>query len=469
MGIRSGVRVNRRLFGRHGAARSLRATLVALACAGYGAQAADVAAPPSTGSLLQSAREDKPVYAKAANAAAQADPALRSLVAEALQNNPDIRAARKEQEAASQRISPAGALDDPMLEAGVQNLPTNSFSFNREDMTAKMLGLSQRLPFPGKRGLRREVAERDAESIGYAYQETVNRVARELRVAYYDLALVVESTRLVEQNRALLHQLLKIAEQRYTVGRGDQVDVLRAQTQLAKMTEELIKLGRERPMFEAEINRVLGRPATAVVPAPSLTQSPERSLAYAPLYDKAVETRPQLLALQNLVTKNERAVELAVKDRYPDFDVRFSYGQRDNMPDGTRRSDMVNFTVAMNLPVWRQTKIEPRIAEAQAVRDQAMAMYEAQRNETAMKLRQQIVSVEQNARAVQLYRTEILPQSRLTVEAAIAAYQVNRVEFAPLLDNQMAILNFELGRVAAIASYNKALAEIDLLIGASPL
>ena len=394
---------------------------------------------------------------------------LLDLVAHALANNPEIRAARNEREASSQRVAPAGALEDPMLEAGVLNVPTRSFSFTREDMTMKMLGLSQRFPYPGKRALRREVAEKDAESVGHAYQETVNRVARETRIAYFDLALVVESTRLVESSRALLAQLLKIAEGRYSVGQGSQVDVLRAQTQLSKMTEELIKLAREKPMFEAELNRLLGRPAMASVPLPSELRLEEVSLAYDTLYEQALASRPQLLALRNIVVRNERSLELATKDRYPDFDVRLSYGQRENMPDGTRRSDMVNFTVAINLPVWRQTKIAPRIAEAAAMRDQALAMYEAQRNETAMKLRQQNVAAEQSVRAARLYRSEIVPQSRLTVDAALAAYQVNRLEFAPLLDNQMAIFNFEIGRAAALASYNKALAEIDLLTGRSPL
>lgn len=428
-----------------------------------------VAAAPAHAGDAPAPRAEPVSFRPAHPSGVQHQEVLKRLIADALQNNPEIRAARKEQEAAAQRVAPAGALEDPMLEAGLLNLPTRSFSVAREDMTMKMLGLSQRFPYPGKRALRREVAERDAESMGHAVQETVNRVVRETRVAYFDLALVIESTRLVEQNRALLAQFLKIAEGRYTVGRGDQVDVLRAQTQLSKMTEELIKLARERPMFEAELNRLLGRPATAPVPLPSALQAEAVPLTYDTLYEQALESRPQLLALRNIVTRNERSIELATRDRYPDFDVRFSYGQRDNMPDGARRSDLITLTVAINLPVWRQTKIEPRVAEAQAMREQAFALYEAQRNETAMRLRQQIVAAEQSARAARLYRNELVPQSRLTVEAALAAYQVNRIEFAPLLDNQMAIFNFEIGHAAALAGYNKALAEIDLLTGRPPL
>src|SRR3989304_3041393 len=91
---------------------------------------------------------------------------LKALVSEALQNNPEHQAARKEREAAQHRVAPAGALDDPMVEAGFINVPANSPRFDREDMTMKMIGLSQRFPYPGKRGLRQDVATKDAETVG---------------------------------------------------------------------------------------------------------------------------------------------------------------------------------------------------------------------------------------------------------------------------------------------------------------
>ena len=132
---------------------------------------------------------------------------LTSLIAEALENNPEIQAALKAREAASQRIAPAGALDDPVLEAGVINAPLASSPFNREDMTMKMIGLSQRLPFPGKRDLRGAVAAKDAEGVGYGYQETLNRVVREIKIAYFDLGLTLERTRIVEKNKLILEDL----------------------------------------------------------------------------------------------------------------------------------------------------------------------------------------------------------------------------------------------------------------------
>lgn len=394
---------------------------------------------------------------------------LSMLVGEALEKNPEIRAARHQHEAARHRISPAGALDDPVLEAGVINAPLASSPFNREDMTMKMIGLSQRVPFPGKRGLRKDVAAKDAEAIGYGYQETVNRVIRDLKVAYFDLGLALEMTRLVRKNKLILEEFQHIAEDHYTVGRGNQADILKAQTQVSRMTDELLRLEREQPTREADLMRLLNRGAAAAIPVPEPPQLAEQKMELGVLQESALEERPQLLALQSLVARNDKALDLARKNYYPDLDVRLAYGQRDNMLDGGRRPDMVSLIMSINLPIWRESKLEPRIAEAVALREQAESLYQAQRNEVAAVLRQRIALVEQNLKSAQLYQTAILPQARLAVEAALAAYRVNRVDFLTLLDGQMTVFNYEINRVTAIAGYNKALAEIDLLVGRSPL
>lgn len=225
---------------------------------------AEVSSRPSRGASTQAAPEQFAEAFAAANPQNSASlatlPTLSTLIAEALENNPEIQAALREREAAQQRISPAEALDDPVLEAGVINAPLASSTFNREDMTMKMIGLSQRFPFPGKRGLRKDVAARDAEAIEYGYQETVNRVVRDIKVTYLDLGLTFEMTRLVEKNKLILEELLHIAEDHYAVGRGNQADVLKAQTQVSRMGDELLKLAGERTVIEAELIRArLGR------------------------------------------------------------------------------------------------------------------------------------------------------------------------------------------------------------------
>jgi outer membrane protein, heavy metal efflux system len=396
---------------------------------------------------------------------AAAAPALGSLVAEALQNNPELRAAAKETEAADERVRPAGALEDPMLEAGLLNVPIQSWRLNREDMTMKMLGLSQKLPYPGKRALREQVAAKDAESARYGLRETTNRIVRDVKLAYFDLALADESIRQLQDNRLILEQFLRIVEGRYAVGQATQAEVLKAQTQLSRMTDERLRMEHERPVMEAELVRLLGRRGNAAPTAVELPQIGDAAFNLEALQEAALRERPQLLGLQSMIDRSAKTLELARKDALPDFDLRLSYGQRERDLAGMPREDMVSLTVAMNLPVWRKDKIEPRIAEAQALREQTLELQRAQQNEVLAKLRQQVAIAEHSRQSVRLYETGILPQARLAVEASLSGYKVSRGDALMLLDSQMTVFSYEISRAKELVNFSKALAEIEFLTG----
>ena len=217
--------------------------------------------------------------------------------------------------------------------------------------------------------------------------------------------------------------------------------------------------------MEADLERLVGRRGAVASIRPAMPGLAPARLSIDELGEAALRDRPQLLGLKTLIDKNQKALDLARKDYYPDFDLRFQYGQRDKDIEGMPRTDLFTLTVAFNLPVWGATKIEPKIAEAQAMREQAISMLQVQQNELIAKLRQQVATAEQSRESARLYDTGILPQARLALESAVAAYRVNRVDFPMLLDSQMTVLNYEVNQAAAVVAFNKALAEIDQLTG----
>ena len=405
---------------------------------------------------------------QAAAAAAGAPVPVEPLLEEALRNNPEIAAARAERDAAEQRIAPAAALEDPMLEAGVVNVPL-PFSLNREDMTMKMLGLSQKLPYPGKRDLRHDVAAADASSVAHAVDETINRVARDVRVAYEELRLTLTSERLVAANLDTVKQLATIAEARYAVGQAVQIDALQAQIQVVRMQQELLRLRQEEATRRSELQRLLGRRDADALPIEP-TRAALLDLPAAPeeLQKVAQEQRPQLKSLAALIEKSDRALELARREYYPDFEVRFGYGQRDRTPDGMPRDDMVTLTVAVNLPLWRKSRLEPRVAEATAMRRQAASLADGQRLETRAALQRELAAERQQRESAALYRLTLMPQAEAAFDSALAAYRVGRVDFLTLLESRMRIYETALGEAEAVAGHNKAVAEIDFLTGRAP-
>ncbi|MGE0467274.1 MAG: TolC family protein [Steroidobacteraceae bacterium] len=390
---------------------------------------------------------------------------LAALVAEALASNPEIAAARSELDAAQQRVPAAGALDDPMLEAGIINAPLESLNLRREDMTMKMLGLGQRLPFPGKRELRRGVAAADAESIGLAVQETSNRVERDVRVAYEELAFNEEAQRIVVRTREALAQLAAIARSRYEVGQAAQSDVLDAQIELEQLRIELLQLAAGNAALQTDLQRLLGRtgPAPPIhAAAPQLAAAPGADPGAAGL---AIDNRPQLLALQSLVERSSRSIDLAEREYYPDFDVKLQYGQRDRAPDGLPRDDMVSLTVGINLPIWRKSRLEPQVAEARAMRRQAQSLLLAERLESQARLDAQLALARQWRSTAEAYEGTLLPQARAASASALAAYRVGRVDFLTLRQAQLREFRVSTDLARAVASHNQAIAEIDLLVG----
>ncbi len=92
-----------------------------------------------------------------------ADSLLAQLIAESLAARPEIAAAEAELAARGERVPQAGALPDPMLEVGIQNDGFDGLTIGEMEGSTLTLMASQTLPWPGKRGLRGEIAALDVE------------------------------------------------------------------------------------------------------------------------------------------------------------------------------------------------------------------------------------------------------------------------------------------------------------------
>ncbi|MGH7719499.1 MAG: TolC family protein, partial [Gemmatimonadaceae bacterium] len=187
-----------------------------------------------------------------------------SLVVLALATNPALHAASARVEAAQARIGPAGTRPDPMLIAGVQNVPVSDPGFD-DEMTMKMIGVGQTIPYPGKLGLRRRVAEREVEVARAALLGVSRQVERDVRDVYYELAYLARALEIVERNRDVLVGLIKVTEARYGVGAAGQQDVLRARMEASRLAESAVQLAEQRHAVLARLNGVLDRPSDAAV------------------------------------------------------------------------------------------------------------------------------------------------------------------------------------------------------------
>jgi outer membrane protein, heavy metal efflux system len=389
---------------------------------------------------------------------------LDQLIQEALENNPEILAAKKRGEVYREKVPQASALEDPMLEFGILNLPTN-FSFRDEDMTMKEVGISQKFPFPGKRPLMREMAEKEAEAVSTDIEDKTNRIIKEVKTVYFEISHVYRAKEVTQRNKQILETLAKIAETRYATGEGIQQDVLKADVQISQMADELIMLNQKRVALEAKLFSLIDRPQGWPAGEPEELNFRRFTFTLEELQNTALDFNPTLKAMKTMIEAKEKANDLAKLDYYPDFRVRFAYGQRDDSPDGMDRKNMLTGMVEMNIPIFFESKQSRKVAETLSDIQTFQAQYRAMKNEIFYMIASMASMVQRTERQLELYKTGIIPQAGIQVKSALSAYTVNKVDFMTLLDSQMTLYRYELEYHEALTEYEKNLASLEAAVG----
>ena len=412
---------------------------------------------------------------------------LDSLIARALVTSPSIRAAAARLDAARARVAPAGLRADPMLMVGVQNLPVTDPGF-RDEMTMKMVGISQSVPYPGKLRLQRRAAEQEVTAAQAGVDQAHLMVARALRAAYYDLIFTDQALEIVRRNQEMLAALIPVSEAHYSSGTGAQADVLRLRVEAARLADEATVLSEERRAALARLNAVLIQPSDAAIDVPTLparirraaVSDSARSITFVSpllgsrvadspiprvdsLQSLALRQNPALRAHEAMIAAQAARAELARKEHLPDFDLSLQYGQRDAL------ADMVSAIVSVPLPVQKGRKQHAQAAEARLQLAALEAEHHTMRTELAAKVVELHGALERGRSQLALYVKAILPQSRAALSSAKTGYQVGRVDFISLLEAQATVFQYETQYHRALTDFAKTLALLEEQVGSEVL
>ncbi|MEW6247957.1 MAG: TolC family protein [Nitrospirota bacterium] len=396
--------------------------------------------------------------AHGADTPAQATLALPELIREALARNPEIQAARRQWEAASQRVTQAGSLDDPTLSVQWWNTPE---SFNLGQAQNTIIGLSQKFPFPGKLALKEEVAGRSAEMTEQALRAKERDLIARVKRAYYDLFFAHKAIQIHHEQIDLLTQFLEVALAKFRTGKGSQVDVLKAQVELSTLHQELPVLEQRRETAQANVNTLLNRDPRAPLGLPQGPRTIRFDKDLDELFQMAADARPEVKAAGLAVRRNEQARDLARRQYYPDVTVAVQRFQNFQAPDG------FGAVMSINLPFsfWTKPKYDAGVQEATAAVAAARADLHTLENLTRFQIRDLLAKVRASWKVAMLYRTTVLPQAEQSVEAARAGYRTGRTSFLDLIEADRAWRDFQLAYYQSLVDREKRLAELEQVVG----
>src|SRR3989442_4677950 len=242
---------------------------------------------------------------------------LQSLMDQLEKNNPEIRAARFRFEAATNRPSQAGALPEPRLTLANVGVGQPFSRSSVSEFAYRGIGVAQEIPFPGKLGLAAEEARREADSERQNYRSMVLDKAAQLKTVYYDWYFVAKAIEITAKNRDLLDRFEQIARARYSVGKGIQPDVLKAQVEVSGLAQQLEILQQKKLVTEARIRSLLNSELPLGRPA-EIRQTPLQVKLESVLH--MVESRsPRLQSSQAMVQSRAVGIDRARREYRPDF------------------------------------------------------------------------------------------------------------------------------------------------------
>ncbi|MDD2335800.1 MAG: TolC family protein [Geobacteraceae bacterium] len=389
---------------------------------------------------------------------------LSALVTTALENNPDVKASEARWQVFSNRIAQARSFEDPMLMLKIQNgVIRYPLDFSKEPMTSKVIGITQQLPFWGKRALKGEIAEKEAESYKWEVEERKLQLTRMVKETYYQLYYIDRSLGIVDRNIRILDDFITLAETKYSVNKGLQQDVFTAQVERSKMLDLQISLEQQRKSGEANLNALLSRPA--LTPVGSIADVKMQPLTLNPEQLEAIadDKRPLLKSARASIEKAGAGLTLAKKEYFPDFNVSLEYMQREPV-NGSDGFDMYTLGLTFNLPV-QTSRRQAAVAESNADITTATEELNSIKNTIQAGIADLVAQMERRRKLAELYKTGILPQARQSLGSSVIGYRVSKVDFLTMLDSMITLFTYEREYYDSVADYQAKRAQLEALVG----
>jgi outer membrane protein, heavy metal efflux system len=385
-----------------------------------------------------------------------------ALVREGMERNPGVVAARDHWEALTRLPIQMRTLPDPQvqLQEFTVGSPKPSAGYETSDFYYTGFGAAQDIPGPGKLRLQGEIAEKDAEIARHQYEAAQREAAEKIREGYFELFYLTKTIGLLERERGDLARIERIAQARYRVGEGQAHDVLKAQLQTTQMLNEIEHHHRQMQQRQADLKAALGRGLDSPNIVIGEVEPARVDLTEAQLGQAVREHSTDLMMDRAAEGRSEKALSLARKGYIPDFTLGYSYEKT-----GPGLRDYYMLTVGAKIPLYFWRKQTPAIEQAALERSAARSRIRAHELDSGASAEDQLVAIHASDRILKIYDQGLIPEAENSMQAALAAYRVSKIDFQTLISAFVDLLNLQEEYYRELADHEIAAARLEQIIG----
>ena len=391
-------------------------------------------------------------------AGAEVPLSLEEAIGHARKETPEVAASTAMLEGAQAVAPSAGRLPDPELVTGVDNLPINTadrFSFTRDFMTMRKIGVMQSFPNREKRRLQSERAERGIDIAQAELRKTQFDTAHAAADAWIAAAVAQESLARLRELKPETDLQATAGRAALASGRASATEALGTQTLVAMLEDRILSFEQDAEMKRAELSRWIG----AAAERPFAGIPTELPLEHA--MDALVAGVPDHAPLAPLIAQIAAAhtdVELARAEKRPDWSTEVTYIKR-----GPDFSDMVALEFRIGLPFFSKNRQDPMIAEKLATVRAQEAMRDSEIRMHTAEVQSAFAEWRRGRERLQRYASDLVPLASDRSRAAMASYSAGRGDLRSAIEALTQEIDTQLNYVQLQGSVARAWVFLHLL------
>jgi cobalt-zinc-cadmium efflux system outer membrane protein len=377
-------------------------------------------------------------------------------------NNSALKVAFYMWKASVHAIKRSTAWDDPQIsiKTFIDEVET------RVGPQQEIYSVSQKLYFPGKLYTQGKAATAFSRQQYAEYQNTRLNLFYEIKDTYLEYWYLHKNILVTEKNMELLKRFEGVAQSKYKASLTSNQDLLKAQVELGKLDNTLLRLHDFRDPLSARLNALLNRDSNQSIGWPEAIDHEVVVLDEANMFEIFYQNNPDLKRALERIEETSKRVWFARLNYLPDVTVGFDYINVSkgpmNVSDNGKNASALMFKV--NVPLWFG-KQKSQLDEAASLKTSAQAAHTQLENDLAAKIKMVYFKVRDAGRQIQLYRNALVPKAEQSLKASETAYSAGKVDFLNLIDSQRTLLNFQLAYYQAIRNYEQQFAELEMIIG----
>lgn len=383
---------------------------------------------------------------------------FQQALATAVVDTPSLRAYAAQVDAVRHSVAPAGALPDPKLAIGIDNLPIQGqdrYSLTRDSMTMQRIGIMQDIPNAAKRDARVAVANGRlelAQAQARVARLTVLRETASAWIARHTVELQLARIEALGAENVLLSNAVRA---QLAGGKGGAADTVMPRQEAAMIDERRDELTARRLQAMAILKRWLGE--TADMPLGG--EPPNWDLSRDTL-KHALHQHPELTLFGPKTKVLEAEVAEAQASKRPDWGVDLAYQHR-----SPEFGDMVSVQVRFDLPIFSASRQDPQIAARQAERTALDAEREATLREHIAMLDADWSDYQRLLKTSRRQRETLLPLAEEKVQLATAAWRSGRGALAEVIAARRERIEVELKAIAVEGERQQMAARLHYAYG----